>query len=596
MPTKTELICKAISLGLTGYTGMNKADLEKFVNAAPKKSTSPEPAKKVKVKVKKPLAEQKKFKAGVAKVKETLAKGVVKSAIGRAVAKYKEAKAKEKAEKEADLIMTKEIVGNNISKYEYIYKQFLIGKKILKKLDYTTTVFLYKQHNSVSELRFLLPFDDEQNEKYQNDWNILSLFKKGATAVGANYNLSFYEDYVYVSTPSKMDAYSLFYNFVTHDNGSPLSTAKISTINVKNYRLYNNINDAIQLDVESGYKEYTLDEMKEERTKQVEFKAKAKEKAKELGNQVFGIRELAKEIGEFVGGDEGNEIKYIESERNEQAETAVALQKARVKSMKNEALKEYSESLINSGGILQIFDKSLSDCILHEGKDGTGSDYAFYGQWIMISASADNYVQNDEAYGSVVFSDTENIMANESGDPIDMEEAEKVFENFSLGWTHTTVPYKIAKKCLPEELDRYLEYARDEGELGENKVYSNYWVKVFGTHKEIAGDDAKFYKVYLKKKFNYDVDAKLKDAHAEKKAQRDEEKAKAKAKTTSKKETVANVGIPKGKKNAKIFTKAEYVEALKALGATTKASKLPEGARIKAYLARTKVHFEVLKD
>jgi hypothetical protein len=50
---------------------------------------------KVKRKKKKPLAEQKKFKAGVAKVKETLAKGKAEALLKKAIAKYKAKKADE---------------------------------------------------------------------------------------------------------------------------------------------------------------------------------------------------------------------------------------------------------------------------------------------------------------------------------------------------------------------------------------------------------------------------------------------------------------------------------------------------------------------
>lgn len=109
MPTKTELLCKAKELGLRGYTGMNKARLEEFVNAAtqpkkirvkrPKVSTPPIDTSAID-EAKKYLEdlEQKKIVKGVAKLKGTIAKGKAENLLRKAMAKYKASKT-EKAEK-----------------------------------------------------------------------------------------------------------------------------------------------------------------------------------------------------------------------------------------------------------------------------------------------------------------------------------------------------------------------------------------------------------------------------------------------------------------------------------------------------------------
>jgi len=122
MPTKTELLCKAKELGLRGYTGFNKARLEEFVEAntpktvrakRPKKKTTPEPpamppSKPIKVRKPKSVMtpvdealkyleelDKKNIIKGVAKLQKTVSKGIVKSALERAVAKYKGKKAED---------------------------------------------------------------------------------------------------------------------------------------------------------------------------------------------------------------------------------------------------------------------------------------------------------------------------------------------------------------------------------------------------------------------------------------------------------------------------------------------------------------------
>jgi len=127
MPTKTELLCKAKELGLRGYTGFNKARLQEFVEAntpktvrakRPKKKTTPPPAMPPSkpIKVRKPKSvmtpvdealkyleelDKNKIIKGVAKLKTTVSKGIVKSALERAVAKYKAKKSESKAKAEA---------------------------------------------------------------------------------------------------------------------------------------------------------------------------------------------------------------------------------------------------------------------------------------------------------------------------------------------------------------------------------------------------------------------------------------------------------------------------------------------------------------
>jgi hypothetical protein len=86
MPTVCELKIKAKSLGLTGYSNLRKADLEFLIESNTPKT----------VRVKKPLAQQKRFKEGVEKTKTALARGVVMTAVERAIAKYKANKMAEK--------------------------------------------------------------------------------------------------------------------------------------------------------------------------------------------------------------------------------------------------------------------------------------------------------------------------------------------------------------------------------------------------------------------------------------------------------------------------------------------------------------------
>ena len=86
MPTVCELKIKAKELGLRGISHLRKTDLQ---NALEKFMNTP-------VRVKRPLTQRKHFKAGLAKTKEALAKGVVKSAVERAIAKYKANKEAEK--------------------------------------------------------------------------------------------------------------------------------------------------------------------------------------------------------------------------------------------------------------------------------------------------------------------------------------------------------------------------------------------------------------------------------------------------------------------------------------------------------------------
>lgn len=79
MPTVCELKIKAKSLGIRGYSGLRKAELESLIEYHTPRT----------VRVKKPLERQKRFKEGVEKTKTALAKGVVMNAIDRAIAKYK---------------------------------------------------------------------------------------------------------------------------------------------------------------------------------------------------------------------------------------------------------------------------------------------------------------------------------------------------------------------------------------------------------------------------------------------------------------------------------------------------------------------------
>ena len=90
MPTVCELKIKAKSLGLTGYSNLRKADLEFLIESNTPKT----------VRVKKPLAQQKRFKEGVEKTKTALARGVVMTAVERAIAKYKANKMAEKKQNE----------------------------------------------------------------------------------------------------------------------------------------------------------------------------------------------------------------------------------------------------------------------------------------------------------------------------------------------------------------------------------------------------------------------------------------------------------------------------------------------------------------
>jgi len=90
MPTVCELKIKAKRLGIRGYSGLRKAELESLVDSYEPKT----------VRVKRPLAQQKKFKEGVEKTKTALARGVVMNAIDRAIAKYKANKEAEKKEME----------------------------------------------------------------------------------------------------------------------------------------------------------------------------------------------------------------------------------------------------------------------------------------------------------------------------------------------------------------------------------------------------------------------------------------------------------------------------------------------------------------
>lgn len=77
----------------------------------------------------------------------------------------------------------------------------------------------------------------------------------------------------------------------------------------------------------------------------------------------------------------------------------------------------------------------------------------------------------------------------------------------------------------------------------------------------------------------------------------EEKKTAKKEKYEQRKEKYSGAGIPQGKANAKIFTKTEFLQALKELGRTEETlskieSKIPDNKKVKAYLARTMLHYE----
>jgi hypothetical protein len=523
MSSLADLKAEAKALGLRGYSTLRKHELRELLEKHKKPAPAPMKVKRVK----KPLAERKHFKAGLAKTKEALAKGVVKSAVERAVAKYKDKKAKLKSEP---------IVNRGTKKIDAILRRladiiyYFTVNAINSDADIDVIVHETTQPDDikyVSEIILSLGkyLKKQSNEKTKKEYNEDLKTINNKTIVTPDFNMTIQGESIVILRKGyfdwmKMNTYAN--EFVRDYLRGKDEDGYYSDENIK-YNIIDASPDEWTEYISTKNSEYVM----------------PTEKAKNVGNVVFGIPELARGISEYLPGDLAGEVKNIEGERNRKAEYAVSLQNARVKSMKNEALKEYTEALINHGGILQIFDKSLSEYVANEGKPlPREGDYLFRSQWIKIDGGADNNVQNDDEMGAVVFSDTEPNFGNENGDPIDMEEAETVFEDFHLGWANMIWGYKNVKSVLPEELDRYLEYMWMKGELKERQVYKNYWVQVFGTHKEIAGDDAKFYKVYLKKKFNYDVDAELKKARAEKKTKKDEEKAEATAKKTSKKEHI----------------------------------------------------------
>jgi hypothetical protein len=169
MPTKTELLCKAKELGLRGYTGFNKAKLEEFVEAntprapvvlakRPKKKTTPPPAPPSKpIKVRKPKSvmtpvdeaqkyleelEKQKIIKGVAKLQKTVSKGIVKSALERAVVKYKAKKAESKGKAEALLkkAMAKYMAKKTKSAVPSVAEQVMFNPDLLKSIaDYNKT-------------------------------------------------------------------------------------------------------------------------------------------------------------------------------------------------------------------------------------------------------------------------------------------------------------------------------------------------------------------------------------------------------------------------------------------------------------------------
>jgi len=189
MPTKAELTAKAKELGLRKYSTLNKADLETLVNnalasIAPKpirvkkpKTTPPPPAPEPapeppkKAKVKRPLAERKYFKAGVAKVKETLAKGKAEALLKKAMAKYKEEKDKAKAEAEAKAQAKPKKVKRPLAERKYFKAGVAKVKETLAKgvvkSALERAVAKYKEAKAKAKAEPVGEYDAEYEEYYK---------------------------------------------------------------------------------------------------------------------------------------------------------------------------------------------------------------------------------------------------------------------------------------------------------------------------------------------------------------------------------------------------------------------------------------------
>jgi hypothetical protein len=129
MSSLADLKAEAKALGLRGYSTLRKHELRELLEKRKKPAPAPAPMK-VK-RVKKPLAERKHFKAGLAKTKEALAKGVVKSAVERAVAKYKE----KKAEARDPTNKLNKDIDDYIKSHAYIPFYGLIHDKFVGEID-----------------------------------------------------------------------------------------------------------------------------------------------------------------------------------------------------------------------------------------------------------------------------------------------------------------------------------------------------------------------------------------------------------------------------------------------------------------------------
>jgi hypothetical protein len=376
--------------------------------------------------------------------------------------------------------------------------------------------------------------------------------------------------------------------------------------------------------------------------------AKRKEaRTKAKGKQVLEMPDVQKKIERFA------QVYGLTAERDQIADAARKVQDARVAAMKNKELEKLTKKLIDLEALPCLFDDMCCYKLNYGQRDGVDG-YNFYGEISLVPGSDINFEDSD-TMGAVVFSSHENDYLDEDGNAIDIDEALSVFENFRLGFYNTIQSTETLLKndATDQTLHFYLEDQKDvwkaEGNKGRYKKPETVWANVGGYYadRHLKDYDRKFYLVYLKKKFNLTEDdiqkmiakkkaelqpfyaaeeARLAMVKSEQERRKEEfkrvieflskpleerqkiikeraeaKKEKRKEKSAARKEKTSAAGIPQGKANAKVFeTKDEVRQALTATGLFKEdtinkfINKIPEGKKVKMYLARSVIHSEYI--
>ena len=312
---------------------------------------------------------------------------------------------------------------------------------------------------------------------------------------------------------------------------------------------------------------------------QVKTMLQRRPSAQEAGRKVLEMPELRREIAKFVPDDAKEKIKGLTREREEKADKAASVQRARQSAMKNKGLETFVQNMIDSGVVHRLF----------------WSENPMFKEYNVLDLRA-----LERGTMSVFAPDT---VYTEMEFDYDQNDIQKPFEFLQVGAFVETVARKFF--FLFGEEDALLsseDYMRDEGELKTNQVFKEYKIGYGGALNVLEGDDRKFMLVYLKKKFNIteaDIQTMITNEAKTFDATRNEMDERNKVKTAKKKsvsekaaQNAATIGIPKGKANAIVLTAKEIRDKFP----DAKLTKYADTDRLSIYLARKNYYLTPVKD